>query len=159
MVLAAISAAYAGLTTLALSWRIVCQVKMRAIPLMLMVVSANAARALALSTHYGVDGSSNYSVVPGGWYPHDDNNIICYGSAAKPTLKLAPVCTGLTGSYSPTVDHRKWPTALFADATSQVRRSRPFPGGRGDSVRKPRSFQINEAPRSGFRRCGGTRRR
>ena len=58
---------------------------MRAIPLMLMVVSANAARALALSTHYGVDGSSNYSVVPGGWYP-SDNNIICYGRDAKPVL-------------------------------------------------------------------------
>jgi hypothetical protein len=49
---------------------------MRAIPLMLilimMVVSENAARELALSTHSGVDGSlmaSNYSVVPGGWYP------------------------------------------------------------------------------------------
>ena len=61
---------------------------MRAIPLMLMVVSANAAREMALSTHSnfsGVDGSSNYSVVPGGWYP-SDNNIICYGSAAKPNL-------------------------------------------------------------------------
>ena len=89
MVLAAISAAYAGLTTLALSWRIVCQVKMRAIPLMLMVVSANAAREMAVSTHSNfsvVDGSSNYSVFPGGWYPSDNSNIICYGSAAKPNL-------------------------------------------------------------------------
>jgi hypothetical protein len=61
---------------------------MRAIPLMLMVVSANAASELALSTHSnfsGVDGSSNYSVFPGGWYP-SDNNIICYGNAAKLSL-------------------------------------------------------------------------
>ena len=75
---------------------------MRAIPLMLMVVSANAAREMALSTHSnfsGVDGSSNYSVFPGGWYP-SDNNIICYGSDAKPALpeyapanRFSPVIT------------------------------------------------------------------
>jgi hypothetical protein len=53
---------------------------MRATPLMLMVVSANAAREMALSTHSnfsGVDGSSNYSVFPGGWYP-SSSDIICY---------------------------------------------------------------------------------
>ena len=61
---------------------------MRAIPLMLMVVSANAAREMALSTHSnfsGVDGSSNYSVFPGGWYP-SNSDIICYGRDAKPVL-------------------------------------------------------------------------
>jgi hypothetical protein len=58
---------------------------MGAIPLLLMLVSANAARELALSTHSGVDGSSNYYVVPGGWYP-SNYDIICYGTTAKPYL-------------------------------------------------------------------------
>jgi hypothetical protein len=79
---------------------------MRATPLMLMVVSANAAREMALSTHSnfsGVDGQSNYSVFPGGWYPSGytvASDIICYGRDAKPVLpeyapanRFSPVIT------------------------------------------------------------------
>ena len=61
---------------------------------------------------------------------------------AAPLRRVTP--QGLHAA-APTVDHRKWPTARFADATSPMRCSRPSPGGRGDNVRlgKPRtrSFQ------------------